>query len=498
VTDKAEILKPETETQLNQTIDQLEAKNGAEMAVVTVQETAPAASPKEFATKLFNYWGIGKKGKDNGVLFLISVKDRRVEIETGYGVEGILPDAKVGNIIETQITPRFKQRDFDGGTVAGTRALVAILEGTSSDTGTDLGWIWFVGESLSLLVLVLAIGSVIYGKKHPPIFLRSEGHYRLKEEDKYSIYCLQCQEPMKKVDKTVCQSRLSQAEKVAQQLGSVRFEGWECSKCSQTPKERGFAIIGYIANSDQFKECPTCRELTLTRQIKTVLREPTWNQTGKQVVVQECHCCSSYEEFEEILPCLPIPANAIMLEPTGRSHTFLDESQRPTHCADCHFPMQKVDPQSVQLYLSQPEKEAQELGNVKFFMGWRCPNCSQGGKIHIRAFALSSSHNLECPQCLSFTLIRTKKILQPPTKRSEGKRLIVDECQSCSYRKEFKETIPVLPTFPSSPSRGHSSGGNGLSNWVSGGSSSFGGGISGGGGSFGGGSSGGGGAGGSW
>jgi uncharacterized protein len=128
VTDQAEILKPETETQLNQMLDRLEAKNGAEMAVVTVPETAPAASPKEFATKLFNYWGIGKKGKDNGVLFLISVKDRRVEIETGYGVEGILPDAKVGNIIETQITPRFKQRDFDGGTLAGTRTIILTME----------------------------------------------------------------------------------------------------------------------------------------------------------------------------------------------------------------------------------------------------------------------------------------------------------------------------------------------------------------------------------
>ena len=128
VTDMANILQPETESQLNQIIDQLEAKNGAEIAVVTVPETAPAASPKAFTTELFNYWGIGKKGEDNGVLFLISVKDRRVEIETGYGVEGILPDAKVGNIIDTQIIPQFKQKDFDGGALAGTRAIVVILE----------------------------------------------------------------------------------------------------------------------------------------------------------------------------------------------------------------------------------------------------------------------------------------------------------------------------------------------------------------------------------
>ena len=128
VTDMAEILDEPTEAQLNSVISQLERSNGTEIAVVTVPETAPSASPKEFTTALFKSWGIGKKGQDNGVLFLISKGDRRVEIETGYGIEAILPDAKVGNIIDTQITPRFKQGDFKGGTLAGTKALVVALE----------------------------------------------------------------------------------------------------------------------------------------------------------------------------------------------------------------------------------------------------------------------------------------------------------------------------------------------------------------------------------
>jgi len=170
VTDKAEILQPETETQLNQMIARLEAKNGAEIAVVTVPETAPAASPKEFTTNLFNYWKIGKKGQDNGVLFLISVKDRRVEIETGYGVEGILPDGKVGNIIETQITPRFRQKDFDGGTLAGTRAIIVSLEPSLSkeltqDTPQNNSrgvhfWMWLgvaIGGGLVIFYLIYRI-----------------------------------------------------------------------------------------------------------------------------------------------------------------------------------------------------------------------------------------------------------------------------------------------------------------------------------------------------
>ena len=128
VTDKANILSDSTETQLNQMIADLEAKNGSEIAVVTVPDTKPSATPKAFATELFNSWGIGKKGKNNGVLLLISSGERRVKIETGSGIQGILPDAKTVSIIQTEITPRFKQQDFDGGTLAGTKALVNVLQ----------------------------------------------------------------------------------------------------------------------------------------------------------------------------------------------------------------------------------------------------------------------------------------------------------------------------------------------------------------------------------
>ncbi|MEG4962919.1 MULTISPECIES: TPM domain-containing protein [unclassified Microcoleus] len=128
VTDKANILSDSTETQLNQMISDLEAKNGSEIAVVTVLDTKPSATPKAFVTELFNFWGIGKKGTNNGVLLLISSGERRVQIETGSGIQSILPDAKVVGIIKTEITPRFKQQDFNGGTLAGTKALVNVLQ----------------------------------------------------------------------------------------------------------------------------------------------------------------------------------------------------------------------------------------------------------------------------------------------------------------------------------------------------------------------------------
>ncbi len=129
VSDTADILSSSTENELNRLLTQLEQRTGAEMAVVTVPNTQGYVTPKAFTTQLFNYWGIGKAGRNNGVLFLISVGDRRVEIETGRGLATILPDSRVQQIIDEQILPRFRNRDFDGGTLAGVRQLTAVLQG---------------------------------------------------------------------------------------------------------------------------------------------------------------------------------------------------------------------------------------------------------------------------------------------------------------------------------------------------------------------------------
>lgn len=126
VTDMAGILSDSTEKQLNQIISQLEATNGSEIAVVTVPETTPSPSPKQFATSLFNYWRISKAGKNNGILFLISHNERRIEIETGSGIQTILPNRKVSNIIEQQIKPQYNHKD-DREQIVGSKSLCIAL-----------------------------------------------------------------------------------------------------------------------------------------------------------------------------------------------------------------------------------------------------------------------------------------------------------------------------------------------------------------------------------
>jgi uncharacterized membrane protein YgcG len=167
VNDFAQVLDASTKAQLNALVAQVEQRTTAEIAVVVVHTTAPL-TPKEYVTALFNRWGVGKRGIDNGVMVLLAIHDRRVEIETGYGVEGILPDGKVGEIIRTAMLPAFKHNRWGEGLVAGTqRVAQTLLEHTPTlrppaeprrpamaarDVVYWIGWVYFVGWLGVLLI----------------------------------------------------------------------------------------------------------------------------------------------------------------------------------------------------------------------------------------------------------------------------------------------------------------------------------------------------------
>lgn len=126
VTDAAHVLgaaEPVIEARLRD----LEARTGAEVALVILPSIGDAV-PKYFANALFEYWGVGKKRVDNGVLVLHVLDQRRVEIETGYGSEGPLPDVKCHWLIESLVIPAFKAGHFAQGHDALTRGISYALE----------------------------------------------------------------------------------------------------------------------------------------------------------------------------------------------------------------------------------------------------------------------------------------------------------------------------------------------------------------------------------
>ncbi len=106
----------------------IEKSIGVEIAVVTI-ESLEGAVLEEEALRYLEGWGVGKKGQDNGVVILVAQKERQIRIETGYDIEGILPDGKAGEIIRYDMVPRFKQGDFGGGLSAAVYKIGKIVGG---------------------------------------------------------------------------------------------------------------------------------------------------------------------------------------------------------------------------------------------------------------------------------------------------------------------------------------------------------------------------------
>ena len=109
-------------------------KTGTAVVVATVP-TVGDRVVDDYATRLYESWGIGKKGEDKGVLILLALKERRVRIETGYGVEGILPDGVVGEIIRLHVIPHLKQGDYGRGLL---NAMTAVSDVIARNAGVTL------------------------------------------------------------------------------------------------------------------------------------------------------------------------------------------------------------------------------------------------------------------------------------------------------------------------------------------------------------------------
>jgi uncharacterized protein len=134
VTDFAGAIDPQTESQIEALLVDLERKTSAQVAVVTVA-SLNNEDIESFANKLFKQWGVGQKSQDNGVLFLISPTDKKMRIEVGYGLEAILPDGYVGRILDQAVVPHFKSGDMPVGIANGT---FAIAQAIARDKGVTL------------------------------------------------------------------------------------------------------------------------------------------------------------------------------------------------------------------------------------------------------------------------------------------------------------------------------------------------------------------------
>lgn len=127
IIDQADVLSASEKRQLETKLRALYQTGMAQMAVVVVPST-DGQDTFDYALQVAERWGLGKKGTDNGILMLVAVNDRKMQILTGYGVEGVLPDAALKRIIIEDITPYFKKGDYAGGITAGINRIEERLQ----------------------------------------------------------------------------------------------------------------------------------------------------------------------------------------------------------------------------------------------------------------------------------------------------------------------------------------------------------------------------------
>ena len=136
VNDHAGKLDEPTRARLEAFLDQVKRKTGAEFAVLIVPTTAPE-SPTDYKVQVFKRWGLGARGQDTGLLMLVAIEEREVRFETGYGLEGALPDGLQSRIFRQEMAPHFREGDYAAGITAGVLACAARI---AAEKGVTLEW----------------------------------------------------------------------------------------------------------------------------------------------------------------------------------------------------------------------------------------------------------------------------------------------------------------------------------------------------------------------
>jgi uncharacterized protein len=157
VVDLAGIIDNHAETKLNRYLKELQTKTGAQMAILTVISLEGQAI-EEFSINIaHDRWKLGQKGKDNGVLVIVALNDKKYRIEVGYGLEGLLPDSLVGGIGRQYLMPYFKRGDYSTGIYA---AAVVMANEIARDAGVEISGLPAVKKAYSTLK----------SKKSPSVF----------------------------------------------------------------------------------------------------------------------------------------------------------------------------------------------------------------------------------------------------------------------------------------------------------------------------------------
>ena len=286
VTDMSGTLRADTIARLNAAIGEFERTNGAEMAVVVIR-SLDGLTIEEASVKLFELWKIGKASTDNGLLLLWSIGDRRVRVEVGYGLEGVLPDGKVGAILDAHIMPKFRSGEFDEGVLAGVDALLRAARDEPMDLPSPRSE-FYGSASPNVVALIGLLGGL------PLTVVGSIVGYR-KWRRRHRRRCPQCQTLMTLVGESHDNALLEEGQQAEERIKSVDYDVWKCGACGH------HFTLRYPKWFSSYSRCTQCHNRTKSSTEK-VIAAATTTSSGSARVVETCAFCTFRREYTKVLP----------------------------------------------------------------------------------------------------------------------------------------------------------------------------------------------------
>lgn len=165
VTDEARVIAPGLLAQLNQRLGAFEKATSTQIVAVVYPKLPEGAALDDYAQSLYSAWKIGTKKNSNGVLMLVFVQDRKMRIQTGYGLEGAMPDALCSRIIRETMAPAFRDGKYGAGLASGISAVMQATKGEYKGTGRKadkpMTILDFLFSPLGFFLLVMIVLVVI-------------------------------------------------------------------------------------------------------------------------------------------------------------------------------------------------------------------------------------------------------------------------------------------------------------------------------------------------
>lgn len=359
------ILKTETVEQLNVMLDSLKAQTGAEVAVVAVNSIGNS-DINTFSTDLFSSWGIGKAKQDNGLLVMFVMDQKKVKFETGYGLEGVLPDAICKRIQLQKMIPEFKNGNYDAGLVAGVQNIISIIkkEPVTIEEAAPFPWsqvlpmaigiyvililiTWFlIGNSIqkirkdekfktniarykaikssksgiiSLVAVMLPIvGVVVILFFSNPLYLiflipvpittlpaNIYGKLMMVKVRRKPIPCNVCDGTMHILSEKQEDAHLKLAQQFEEQLHAIDYDVFVCDKCANE-------AIFTLDKPSAYSECPKCGTKAFILKEKRTLVSPTYISSGTERVTYHCKFCGYEKDDNNNIPRLTRNTGAII------------------------------------------------------------------------------------------------------------------------------------------------------------------------------------------